>query len=195
MDSSEDRAGAALRTALWRLGRAAEDLVRCRGATLALADGVSVDVRYAVARAQRLIARPDEHCPQDVELLGTRGELLPDWYEDWVLIERERFAELRLRALETLCGAFTSVGLFAEAAQAGLAAVACEPLRETANRALVAAYLAEGNKAQALRHYRHFRAVLSDALQMEPSERMEMLVASVRQDAEGGWSTSVFARR
>ena len=38
------------------------------------------------------------------------GELLPDWYDDWVLLERERFRQLRLHALDALCDDLTRAG-------------------------------------------------------------------------------------
>jgi hypothetical protein len=37
-------------------------------------------------------------------------DLLPDWTEDWVLMERERYHQLRLRALEALCRRLTLKG-------------------------------------------------------------------------------------
>ena len=30
------------------------------------------------------------------------GDLLPDWYDDWLMIERERLRQLRVHALEQL---------------------------------------------------------------------------------------------
>ena len=38
------------------------------------------------------------------------GELLPDWYDDWVAIERERLRALRAHALEALCEQLTAAG-------------------------------------------------------------------------------------
>jgi DNA-binding SARP family transcriptional activator len=180
MDASEERANASLRTALWRLGRWGAELVHVNGPTLALAAGVRVDLQEALARARCLIDHPEEHCRRDIDLLGARGELLPDYYDDWVLMERERFRELRVRGLESLSRALTEVGNYGLAAEAALAAVACEPLRESAHRALVIAYLEEGNQADALRQYELFRAQLDAALGLAPSERMEMLVAPMR---------------
>jgi DNA-binding SARP family transcriptional activator len=178
--ADDERAAASLRTTLWRLSRAAPGLVRSDGTTLALSLSVGVDLWDASERARLLIEHPDEHCQEDLELLGRSGELLPDWYDDWLLIERERFRQLRLHALETLSRALTAGGRYAHAADAGLAAVACEPLRESAHRAVINAYLAEGNAVEALRHYQIFRTLLADSVGLEPSGRMEMLMSSVR---------------
>jgi DNA-binding SARP family transcriptional activator len=98
-----------------------------------------------------------------------------------VLIERERFRQLRLYALETLCERFTAAGRIAEATQAGLAAVACEPLRESSHRALVKAHLADGNAGEALRQYRLYRELVRTQLGLEPSPRMDELVGALTQ--------------
>jgi DNA-binding SARP family transcriptional activator len=183
IDTNEERALASLRTTLWRIRRRGVDLVDAGGPTLRLTAGARVDVRDAIGRAHRLIECPEEHCPSDIGVLGAHGELLPDWYDDWIMIERERFRELRLRALESVCRAGTDVGSYGLAAEAGLAAIACEPLRESAHRALMAAYVAEGNEAEAMRHYELFRKLLGEAGGLVPSARMEMLVARLRTHA------------
>ena len=36
------------------------------------------------------------------------GDLLPDWYDDWLVLERERLRELRVRALERVCERLTA---------------------------------------------------------------------------------------
>jgi DNA-binding SARP family transcriptional activator len=108
--------------------------------------------------------------------LLARGEILPDWYDDWLVIERERFRQLRVHALERLCDRLTAAGRFAEAVDAGLAAVESEPLRESAHRALIRTHLAEGNACEALRQYRAFRELLRRELGLRPSELMEALV-------------------
>ena len=87
-------------------------------------------------------------------------DLLPDWYDDWVAVERERFRQLRVHALERLCDRLVEAERFGEAIEAGLAAMKSEPLRESAHRALVRAHLAEGNRSEALAQYRRFKALL-----------------------------------
>jgi len=177
LDTSEARANASLRTALWRLGRPTCRLVDASTTHVGLASAVEVDVREAKAAARSLIRGSGGAVAPEV--LYESGEILPDWYEDWVLIEREHFRQLRLHALEALCVELTAAARFAEAAEAGLAAVEGEPLRETAHRTLIAAYLAEGNPGEAIRQYRFFRRLLHDQLGLEPSELMEQLVASL----------------
>jgi DNA-binding SARP family transcriptional activator len=176
LDSSEERANASLRTTLWRLGRNDCPIVEVTGNQVALAPEVSVDLHTVRARARRVLQH--EHVePVDLDTLCLAGELLPDWYEDWVLIERERFRQLRLHALDALCEELTADGRYSAAVEAGHASVAAEPLRESAHRLLVAAYLAEGNAGEALRQYRIFRDVLAAELGIEPSQQMEALVA------------------
>jgi DNA-binding SARP family transcriptional activator len=180
MDASEERASAALRTALWRIGAPAERLVRCDGQTLALDPDVPVDLAAASTRAEALLEDGGAPARGDVALLRDAGDLLPDWYEDWVLVERERFRQLRLHALEALCRSLSAAGRHAEATEAGIAAIACEPLRESAHRALVSAHLAEGNAGEALRQYRLCRDLLARELGLEPTPELERLVAPWR---------------
>jgi DNA-binding SARP family transcriptional activator len=81
------------------------------------------------------------------------GELLPGWYEDWVLVERERLRQLRMHALEALAEKLTEAGRYGVAMQAAYAAVRADPVRESAHRAVVRVHLAEGNVLEALRAY------------------------------------------
>ena len=180
IDASEERASASLRTTLWRLTRAARGVVSANGSSIGLSPRVGVDVRDATTRARRIINRPRDYSESDWELLSGAGDLLPDWYDDWLLIERERFRQLRVHALEELCNAFAAEGRYAEAADTGLAAVAMEPLRESSHRALIAAYLAEGNPSEALRQYRMFRRLLAEQLGLEPSSAMRSLIADAQ---------------
>ena len=93
-----------------------------------------------------------------------------------MLIERERFRQLRLHALEALCERRMAAGRVRHALEAALAAVAAEPLRESAQRTLVRLHLAEGNHAEALRQYHIYRELLNDQLGLEPSTQMQALV-------------------
>lgn len=171
----EERATANLRTALWRLSPL--EVVDAGPNHLRLAPIVSVDLTDALAAAARLL---DPAVPFDEVSIGDSllaCELLPDWYDDWVITERERIRQIRLHALEALCLRCIERGRPAAAIAAGLAAVAAEPLRESSHRVLVEAHLSEGNQAEALRQYLHYRDLLRDNLGVEPSHRITSLVA------------------
>lgn len=175
LDLPEQRAYASLRSALWRLHRCGHCLVDVSAQQLALGRDVDVDLRASEALARRALdtSNPDA---LDLEASALRGDLLPDWYEDWVLVERERYRQLRLGALETLCARLTRAGRLHEALELALAAVAGEPLRESAHRAVVCVHLEDGNVSEALRQYRLYRQLLNGQLGLEPSERMQVLV-------------------
>jgi DNA-binding SARP family transcriptional activator len=176
-DSSQEHANANLRTALWRLRRPRCSLVEARGGGIGLASHVAVDARDVAARARRVLDHRTED--EDVARLSEAGDLLPDWYEDWLVVERERIRQLRLCALEASCKDLAASGNFAAAVEAGLAAVAAEPLRESAHRLVMEAHIYQGNVAEALRQYHVFRRLLRDELRLVPSVRMRSLVESI----------------
>lgn len=178
-DYSTERSLADLRTTLWRLNQSGEPIVDVTHSCLALSDHVDVDVRKLVAFAQRL------HAPQagpgeiDLNSVGLRelcGELLPDWYEEWLVDERERLRQIRLHALEKLSGVLSRAGQHSDAIQAALAAIRLEPLRETAHRTLIEAHLAEGNWSEARRQFRCCQRLFMDELGVEPTASMRRLL-------------------
>jgi DNA-binding SARP family transcriptional activator len=178
VDSSEDRASGSLRSALWRLRQSGYRLVEATNRQLRLAPQVAVDLREATAWAHRLLDPSTKVEEVDLDAITLTGDLLPDWYDDWIVIERERFRQLRVHALECLCERLTVAGRFGHAMEAGLAAVGGDPLRESAHRALIRVHLAEGNRADALRQYRFCCQLLHERLGLEPSAQMEALVGS-----------------
>ena len=167
-NTNEERACASLRTVLWRLSQVVGNLVVVEGPNLILTAELQVDYAGLSKRANLLLNQPEESCERDLELLGISGDLLPDWYDDWVLFERERFRQLRLCALEALCRELTRAGDYGQAINAGMLAVRVEPLRESSHRALIAAHAAHGNVAEALRHYELFEQRMADELGLHP---------------------------
>jgi DNA-binding SARP family transcriptional activator len=178
-DAPEQRAGANLRSALWRLNRAGLPLVDATVTALALAPQVGVDLRRVEELAHGVLDRRISCEDIDRPTRTLSGDFLPDWPDDWVLIERERFRQLRLHALESLCEQLTQLGRFGQAVEAGLAAVAGEPLRESAHRAVIKAYLAEGNQGEALRQYELYRRLAHAELRVAPSAAMRALFAEL----------------
>ena len=175
-DVPEPQAHGSLRSALWRVQKTVPGLVQVSGDCLSLADGVRVDVHELVTWAHR-VADPgsclDDLVSADVPL---RGELLPGWYDDWVLFERERLRQVRMHALEVLAERLAAAGRYGEAVEAAYAAVRAEPLRESAHRTVVRVHLAEGNVAEALRAHDVFRDLLREELGVPPTEQMGRLV-------------------
>ena len=76
-------------------------------------------------------------------------ELLPDWYEDWVVAERERLRQIVSRTFSALVRRLVADGRAEEAIDIGLDVVRLEPLCETSEQSLIAAYLAAGDRAGA----------------------------------------------
>ncbi len=181
LDASEQRATASLRSALWRLRRpgAGDPLVEVSQGHLRLAAGVTVDYREVVGYARALLDEASGEAALERNAGCLSRELLPGWWEDWVLVERERFRQLRLHALEACCRRLARVGRFAQAVDAGLAAVALEPLRESAHRLLISVYLAEGNRAEAVRQYQAYRRLLRDELALEPSPQVQAILGDL----------------
>ncbi|PRY50147.1 DNA-binding SARP family transcriptional activator [Geodermatophilus tzadiensis] len=175
-DVPEERARASLRSALWRLRRSAPGLLDDSGSRLRLAPGVRTDVRDLQAWAGQVgdpaAAPPRLTLPAPALL----GDLLPGWYDDWVLLERDRLQQVRLHALETVAARLGAVGRYAEALQAAYLAIRAEPLRESAHRTVVRVHLAEGNLAEALRAHDAFACLLRAELGVAPTERMTGLV-------------------
>ena len=187
---SDERAAGNLRSALWRLRGADVDLLVVDKCSMRLRDDVAVDVELVGGWAARLISgtmRPDELTivPSWAEAL----ELLPGWYDDWVLLERERLRQRVLHGLEALSRHLVTAGRFAEAVEAAMVAVAVEPLRESAQRALVTAHLAEGNRVEGRRCLEAYRAILWRDLGAEPAPDLTALVhpRPVQTRIQGAW--------
>lgn len=176
-DRPEERANGNLRTALWRAGLLGP-LLNSKGSYIALSDEVEVDVRGLLRQAHGVLRGVTHLARNSFDRLISCGDLLPGWYEDWVVFERERIRQLRLHGLEALCQTLTRMKRFGEAVEAGLAAVAAEPSRETAHRVLIEAYLAEGNRGEALRQYDTYRRLVRAELGVEPSGEMDRLLPS-----------------
>jgi DNA-binding SARP family transcriptional activator len=176
IDASDERAGASLRSSLWRLNRPGYRLIEATSTHLRLASEVDVDIRRAFAVAHRLLdGTADATDLEDAET-ALEGDLLPDWYDDWLLFERERFRQLSLHALEALATQLMNAGKAGRALEAALAAVRGEPLRESAHRALIRIHLAEGNQGEALRQYELCCRLLRERLELEPSTQLVELL-------------------
>jgi DNA-binding SARP family transcriptional activator len=164
---------------LWRARReVGGPLIESHGPRLRLAQDVAVDLQYWLHEARMLTSAPEIEYPLskggEVEVLSQ--ELLPTWGEEWLLLDQQRWDQLRLHALERLAERFLADGRHMEALEAGLAAVSIEPYRESAHRALIRTFIAEGNSASAVAHYQRYHRLLANELGLRPSSQMKALV-------------------
>jgi DNA-binding SARP family transcriptional activator len=178
-DLSQEHANGCLRSTLWRMSRYPQPLVEATTTHLALEPRVVVDARELDATAQRVIRCDGDPAGDDVEVLARADDLMPDWYDDWVLQERDRLRQIRLLALEAASESLIEQRRYAEGAMAALAVVDTDPLRESAYRLLIRAYVGSGNIAEALHQFATFRERLSRALGLAPSPQMLELVSRI----------------
>ena len=81
-----------LRTTLWRIGDC-EGLLEATRTHLALGDWVEVDATELETCADAILRRGGIADEAGMHLLVHSSHLLPDWYDDWVVDERERLAD------------------------------------------------------------------------------------------------------
>jgi tetratricopeptide (TPR) repeat protein len=96
------------------------------------------------------------------------ADLLIDCYEDWCLIERERFRCMYLRALSRLLAYYSAAGNYEAAIDCARRVLACDHLREDIHRDLMHLYLVTDQPADALRQYRICEGLLRRELAVEP---------------------------
>jgi DNA-binding SARP family transcriptional activator len=163
------RAAANLRSALWRLKEACPVLIVADRLSLSLGEEVLVDFHVVDDWATRLVTGSESASDLVVLPCGPDSfDLFPGWYDDWAIIVREQFRHRILRALEALCTKLVRTGRFGEAVEAAMLVVNNEPLRESGQRALIEAHIAEGNWIEGRRRFEAYRRLLLSELGIEP---------------------------
>lgn len=110
-----------------------------------------------------------------VELATLRGaavDFLPEWCDDWVILERERLRQKVLHALDSLTRQLIHLGRNEDAIDTATLAVDIEPLRESAQETLICAYLAAEAPAEAHRIHEAYLVLLRNELGVAPSRNL-----------------------
>lgn len=167
-NTDESRALSSVRAAVLKVRRAAPTVLDAEGSTLSLQASVTIDLVVLNECAERVLR--DDRCDAEraEQLLGT-GDLLPGWYDDWVMFDRERLHHRRIRALEILARHALDDGRPDLALAAAEDAATLEPLRESARLLLIRAHMALGNRALAASALTEYRHDLARDLGIEPS--------------------------
>jgi len=175
-DVDRPRAAGNLRSAMWRLRCAGIDILHADKWSLSFHPHLRVDLEGLADWADRLVTGRPEQSDLEFRPVALQAlDLLPGWYDDWVLMERERLRQGLLHAIEALSQLLVQADRCGEAVEAALTAVSIEPLRESAQSALIEAHLAEGNHCEALRTYATYEEVLAREIGVSPSGRLKRL--------------------
>ena len=183
-DAPEADARRRLRQALWRLRRVFPDLHSDRyRVSVALDEGMWVDV-IAFQEAIRRGEEADTHLArihawQDA-VASYGGMLLPGFYEDWVLLERERLHQSFLRALDELIQHYMREGRYEVALRLARRLVDEEPLNEEAHRNVMRLCALVGQRESALHQYDELCHILADELGATPDAETEKLMQLIR---------------
>ncbi len=166
-DSDEENARNNLRHTLWRLRKSI-------GGHYFLSDKLTVS--FDASQPHYLDAAALEGVPPEDSLDGLTenvsvygGELLPGFYEDWVLLERERLQALYEQKMKRLLDRMVQEGRWAAVLEWAERWIARGRIPEPAYQALMRAHHALGDAAGLAAAYRRCRAVLRDDLGVDPS--------------------------
>ena len=97
------------------------------------------------------------------------GDLLPQCYDDWIQIERDRLAQKFSSALEQLTLALEEAGDYASALESAERLMRAEPLREETYRLLMRLHARTGDRLGVARMFKRCCGVLQRELGVEPS--------------------------
>src|SRR5688572_16198972 len=177
-DSSDERALACLRRAVMQAQHARPGLLHAGSAFVGLDPEIEVDVAE-VWHAAGVCELPESEDERSHLLrLLSAEELLPGWYDDWVLAERYSLEQMRLHALDRLSRQALDRGDLVFAFDAVLSAIDIEPHSEAACEVALRAHLARGDLAGMLSEFGRHSDATWDNVGVAPSRRILALVES-----------------
>jgi DNA-binding SARP family transcriptional activator len=177
-EAESRRALGNLRSAIWRLPAAARVAIEATDDSVSLSSEVNCVIEPGINETKAF---------ETTALQSWGAALLPGWYDDWVLAERERLALRQAEFFEELSNVAREGRRTGDAVLFAVASIRLEPLRESAHRALLHAQREQGNYAEMLAQYQALSALLSEELGVQPSRSTTDLLSAVgllRRDGE-----------
>jgi DNA-binding SARP family transcriptional activator len=173
-DASENNARSNLRHTLWRLRKAI-------GAEYLISDKISIsfnkDSEFWLDAALIEVGDGVEDSYDGLIPIVSSygGELLPGFYDDWVILERERFRSLFEQRIQSLLDRLVEEQNWMKVLEWGERWIALGQLPEPAYRALMMAHSGLGDTASMVAAYKRCAKGLQDELGVEPSEETKTL--------------------
>lgn len=101
-------------------------------------------------------------------------------FDEWRVIQQERYHQQMLIALEALAAHYVATGNLAQAQRVIRRQLALEPWREEAHRQLMHVLALDGQRSAALAQYEICRRLLADELGVEPTSGTQALYEEIR---------------
>jgi DNA-binding SARP family transcriptional activator/predicted ATPase len=199
-DSTERQARANLRHILHQLRRNLPDVERyLSGDTQTLHWRPDGGFRLDVAAFESAIAQADEAQDGQATRLALedavelyRGDLLPGWYDEWVLPERDRLSGKFVTALERLVELCREAADYAAAIGYAQRLLRHDPVHEGAYRRLMQLHALNGDRARALSVYHTCATILQQEFGVEPSPATQ---EAYRRLVNQEWSPTAVAQQ
>jgi predicted ATPase/DNA-binding SARP family transcriptional activator len=147
-------------------------------------NGLTTDVAEFEAALELAHQAPT---PKDQEVELTRavglysGDLLPGFYDDWVLAPRQHLLDGYIHGLRTLGRLHDRAGDLTRAAEFARLVLAADSLHEEAHADLIRLLAAQGQTTAALRQFQDLSRLLARELNTKPSAATLALVESIRE--------------
>lgn len=195
-ESSDENARKYLRQELWRIRKALSFPLSGDG-DLIVADELAVSLNPSLTF--RLDVAELEKPADNLETLISnlshyRGELLPGFYDDWVVLERERLHSRFEQQMQQLLQRLLQDRRWTTALEWGDKWIALGQTPEPAYRALMVAYAALGNRAQVVMTYERCQKALEKDLGVDPSDETRGLYEQIMRGetvARVDWSSAL----
>lgn len=141
---------------------------------------IRVDALEFREQATRFLDAPGTD-PRAVELDRYAGDLLMDFYEDWISVEREALRSLYQKTLLEMTQRLRSRSEYQRAIELAERVLCSDRANERAHQHLMFCHVALGDRSAALRQYEACRSALEGELDVAPSPATKKLYDWVRE--------------
>ena len=184
-DTSETNARNNLRQALWRIRKSLE-VENSRSQPFILVDDLTITFNAKAdfyLDINRFEEKVDEHTPihQIIETVSLyQGELLPGFYDDWIVLERERLQSLFESRIGLLINRLVEAQKWTEVIEWGEHWISLGGVPEPAYRSLMTAHAAQGDLSRVATVYHRCKDSMQNDLGLEPSETTQSLFEQLK---------------
>ena len=184
-ETSDANARNNLRQAIWRVRKSLETN-NSESQPFFLVDDLTVafnaDANFSLD-VVRLEAKVEDETPlvELIEIVSLyEGELLPGFYDDWIILERERLQSLFETRMDLLINRLVKMQNWSEVIEWSERWIASGSVPEPAYRNLMIAHAGRGAMSSVAAAYQRCEEAMRDELGLEPSEATQVLFEQLK---------------